>query len=153
MRHKKLRDNKDCLNCGQEVEARFCSHCGQENLELHDSVFRLILHYIQDMFSYDNRLWHTLKNLVLKPGRVAREYMDGKRRQNLEPIRFYVFASSVFFLLLFFAVGPASLDIAGDPDKNYAKRIFHLKQEKEYRKGTADTSLVNQLTQSLQAEK
>ncbi len=149
MRHKKLRDIKTCLNCGHMVEERFCTNCGQENLELQDSVWKLVGHYLQDMFSYDNRIWHTLKYLLLKPGRVAREYMDGKRKQNLEPIRFYVFASSAFFLLLFFAVGSSSLNISNTADNNYSKRLFHLKQEKEFLKGTADTAIVNQLTQSL----
>ena len=149
MRHKKLRESKTCLNCGQQVEERFCTHCGQENLELQDSVWKLIGHYLQDMFSYDNRIWHTLKYLLLKPGHVAREYMDGKRKQNLEPIRFYIFASSVFFLLLFISVGSSSLNISQTKSNAYSKRLFHLNQEKEYLKGTADTALVNQLTQSL----
>ena len=149
MSHKKLREDKTCLNCGHLVEERFCTHCGQENLELNDSVWKLVGHYLQDMFSYDNRIWHTLKYLLLKPGRVAREYMDGKRKQNLEPIRFYVFASSVFFLLLFFTLGSSSSYTINTPESNYSKRLFHLKQEKEYRKGTPDTAIVNQLTQSL----
>lgn len=153
MRHSKLRVDKTCLNCGYLVEERFCTHCGQENLELQDSVWKLMGHYLQDMFSYDNRIWHTLKYLLLKPGRVAREYMDGKRKQNLEPIRFYIFASSVFFLLLFLDFGSTSLNITNTLDKNYSKRLFHLKQEKEFLKGTADTTLVNQLTQSLKEKK
>ena len=149
MRHKKLRDDKTCLNCGHQVEERFCTQCGQENLELQDSVWKLGGHFLQDMFNYDNRIWHTLKYLLLKPGRVAREYMDGKRKQNLEPIRFYIFASSVFFLLLFFDFGSSSLNITNAPENNYSKRLFYLKQEKEYLKGTADTAIVNQLSQSL----
>ncbi len=153
MRHSKLRVDKTCLNCGYLVEERFCTHCGQENLELQDSVWKLMGHYLQDMFSYDNRIWHTLKYLLLKPGRVAREYMDGKRKQNLEPIRFYIFASSVFFLLLFFDFGSSSFNITNAPENNYSKRLFHLKQEKEFLKGTADTTLVNQLTQSLKEKK
>lgn len=152
MSHKKLRDNKTCLNCGNLVEERFCTHCGQENLELNDSVWSLVTHYIQDLFHYDNGLWHTLKFLLLKPGQVAREYMDGKRKQNLEPIRFYIFASTVFFLLLFLVVPTTSLNISNRPESNYTKRLFHLKQEKEYLKGTADTAIVNQLTQSLKAK-
>ena len=149
MSHKKLRSQNNCLNCGHQVAERFCSHCGQENLELQDSTFHLIINYIQDIFNYDNRLWHTLKNLLLRPGRVAREYMDGKRRQNLEPIRFYLFASSIFFLLLFFTVGSASINMSNSAATNYSKRLFHLKQEKEFRHGTADTTLVNQLMMPL----
>src|SRR6188508_1592278 len=102
MSHNKLRQEKNCLNCGHIVEERFCSHCGQENLEIQDSAFHLIIHYIQDLFHYDGKFWHTLKTLMLKPGQVAVEYMEGKRTRNLKPVQFYVFASTVFFLLLFY---------------------------------------------------
>jgi len=75
--------------------------------------------------------------------------MDGKRRQNLEPIRFYLFASSIFFLLFFFEVGSVSINMSKSSATNYSKRLYHLKQEKKFREGTADTSLINQLMQPL----
>ena len=33
MSHGKVREDKTCLNCGHQVEERFCPHCGQENIE------------------------------------------------------------------------------------------------------------------------
>ncbi len=149
MSHKKLRQEKNCLNCGNTVEDRFCTHCGQENQEIQDSASHLIIHYIQDLFHYDGRFWHTLKNLLLKPGLVAKEYMDGKRRRNLEPIRFYVFASTVFFFMLFYMVGSEKWNIT-NPTSNYSKRLYNLEQEKEFVKGTSDTTYVNLLSKSLQ---
>jgi hypothetical protein len=150
MNYKKLRTEKNCLNCGHEVEERFCSQCGQENLELKDSAIHLVLHYVQDLFHYDGKLWHTLKTLVKQPGQVPKEYMEGKRQSHLEPIRFYVFASSVFFLIFFFVLGSDLVINDVTPETNYPKRLFHLKQEKEFRKGNADTAVVNQLISSLQ---
>lgn len=149
MSHKPLRTDKQCLNCGHEVQERYCSHCGQENLELNDSVTHLVIHYVQDMFNYDNKLWHTLKNLVTKPGLVAAEYMQGKRQSNLQPIRFYVFTSSVFFLAFFFAVGDGVLNSEVSPAENYPKRLYHLEREKSFLAGTPDTMYVVPLINSL----
>ncbi len=152
MSHKKLREEKNCLNCGQNVEERFCTHCGQENLQIQDSAFHLIIHYIQDMFHYDGKFWHTLKMLILKPGLVAKEYMEGKRSQNLEPLRFYVFASTVFFLLLFYMVSNANWQTNIAPQFNYNKRLYNLDQEKKYLEGSPDTAYVVLLRKNLRVK-
>lgn len=150
MSHQKHREEKNCLNCGHAVEDRYCSHCGQENLVIHDSAFHLVVHYFQDLFHYDGRFWHTLRNLIRKPGLVALEYIEGKRRQNIEPIKLYVFASSVFFLLLFLQVG--SLDISEEsPDEDpIIERLSRLQQEMEAAKGSPDTIHVQRLLASIQ---
>ena len=151
MSHKKLRTETNCLNCGHEVRERYCPHCSQENLEWKDSAWTMVVDYIKDSFNYDSRLWHTLRTLVVRPGQVAVEYLSGKRRQNLEPIRFYIFASSAFFLLLYLEVG--SLNFSSDQDKlSDSRRLYHLKREKEMLQGTPDTMYVNQLIQGLQSK-
>ncbi|HUR31003.1 MAG TPA: DUF3667 domain-containing protein [Saprospiraceae bacterium] len=145
MSHHKIRHEKNCLNCGLPVEERYCTHCGQENVEIQHSAFHLILHYIQDLFHYDGKVWHTLKNLLLKPGLVASEYMEGKRMRNLEPVRFYVFSSTVFFLLLFLMVNSEKWNPSVAPELNYTRRIYNLNQEKKFIKGSDDTVYVNLL--------
>lgn len=150
MNHKKLRTEKQCLNCGLEVEERFCTHCGQENLELNDSTIHLIIHYIQDLFHYDGKLWHTMKSLVTRPGLVANEYLEGKRQQYLEPIRFYVFASTVFFLTFFLYVAGETITNSETKATNYTKRLYNLEQEKTFLEGTADTVNANALISSVQ---
>lgn len=150
MSHNKLRDDQNCLNCGHIVEERYCSRCGQENIQWKDSAFHLIMHYVKDLFHYDGKLWNTLKSLVRRPGLVAQEYMEGKRQSHLEPIRFYVFASTVFFLVFFLVIGSDLLKSEVTPKSNYSKRLFHLKQEKEFLTGHPDTAVVNQLITSLQ---
>lgn len=150
MSHKKLRQEKNCLNCGHAVEDRFCTHCGQENLELKDTAIHLMLHYIQDLFHYDGKLWHTMKSLVTRPGLVAKEYLEGKRQRYLEPIRFYVFASTVFFLTFFLYLGDDTVINAETPETNYSKRLYNLNQEKTFVLGTADTVHANALIHTVQ---
>ncbi|WP_431211247.1 DUF3667 domain-containing protein [Puia sp. P3] len=83
------------------MEERYCSHCGQENTEPKESIGHLIGHFIEDVTHFDSKLFTTLKDLVLRPGFLTREYVAGRRVQYLNPIRMYIFISAVFFLVLF----------------------------------------------------
>lgn len=130
--HSHLRREKQCLNCGHQVEARFCSYCGQENIEPHDSLWHLITHYFQDLVHYDNRFWHTFQNLFTRPGFIAKEYLEGKRVRNLKPIQLYVFASTVFFIVFSF-VNHANYK-TGTEISDFSKRLYNLEREKEYLK-------------------
>ena len=101
MSHLKERIEKNCLNCGAEVAGRFCQQCGQENVEVKESFFQLLVHFIEDLTHFDGKLWKTLKLLLFKPGSLTKYYMEGKRATYLHPIRMYLFVSAVFFLFMF----------------------------------------------------
>ncbi|SFE66820.1 Protein of unknown function [Chitinophaga sp. CF118] len=97
---KHLRIDKTCLNCGNTVEERFCTHCGQENLELKESFGHLFRHFFEDLTHYDSKLFTTMKDLLFKPGFLTKEYLAGRRSKYLHPIRMYVFISFLYFLAL-----------------------------------------------------
>ena len=96
-----LRKDKTCLNCGAIVEERYCPHCGQENTEPKDSFRHLLGHFLADVTHYDSQLFTTIKDLIIKPGFLTREYNAGRRASYLDPIRMYIFISAVFFLVTF----------------------------------------------------
>lgn len=96
-----LRHDKTCLNCGTIVEDRYCPHCGQENLEPKESVGHLISHFFEDLTHFDGKFFTTVKDLIMRPGFLTREYVAGRRMTYLNPIRMYIFISAMFFLALF----------------------------------------------------
>ena len=100
-----LRKEKNCLNCGSEIADRFCAHCGQENIEPKETVGYLVSHFFADISHYDSKFLTTIKDLLLKPGFLTKEYLAGRRTTYLNPIRMYVFISAFFFLLLFLLKG------------------------------------------------
>lgn len=100
MKHN-LRSDKTCLNCGAQVQERFCTRCGQENTEPVESFGHLASHFLQDVTHYDSKFFTSLKDLVLKPGFLTSEYNAGRRMSYLNPIRMYVFISAIFFLVVF----------------------------------------------------
>jgi hypothetical protein len=101
MSHLKERSEKNCLNCGTIVAGRYCQQCGQENVEVKESFFHLLVHFIEDLTHFDGKLWKTLKLLLFKPGSLTKYYMEGKRATYLHPIRMYLFVSAIFFLVVF----------------------------------------------------
>ena len=53
-----------------------------------------------NVFSFDTRLWRSLKDLITRPGSYALDYINGYRMRYVPPLRLYVFISFLFFLLL-----------------------------------------------------
>jgi hypothetical protein len=97
--HQKLRNDTTCLNCGSEVEGRFCGNCGQENSESRQTFGHLIQHFFEDITHYEGKFWKTMKYLLFKPAFLTKEYLKGKRMSYVPPVRLYIFISFVTFFL------------------------------------------------------
>jgi hypothetical protein len=104
-----------CRNCGAEIPpvtppARYCVQCGQETA-LHPPHLGEFLHeFIGHYIAIEGALWKTLGLLVLKPGRLTREYFEGRRRRYVLPLRLYLTASFLFFVVLKLLPSVATLD-------------------------------------------
>lgn len=101
MKTQPIRADKNCLNCGTEVPERYCTHCGQENTVPHESFGHLFNHFFADVIHYDSKTLITLKYLLFRPGFLTQEYIAGKRVRYVNPIKFYIFTSFVFFFSYF----------------------------------------------------
>jgi hypothetical protein len=102
MSKKPLRNDKTCLNCNHVVAERFCPNCGQENIETRKTFHHLFIHFFEDLTHYENAFWKTLKNLLLKPASLTKEYLSGKRMSYLAPVRLYIFVSFITFFVISF---------------------------------------------------
>lgn len=91
-----------CLNCGRRFSAdyAFCPYCGQANKK-HDLSFKYVLsEFLSANFNLDSKIFVTLKLLLFSPGKLTRDYLDGKRMQYISPLRLYLFISLIYFFLL-----------------------------------------------------
>ena len=103
MSHKKnYRKDKTCLNCRHVVAQKFCPNCGQENTDVRKTFFHLFVHFFEDLTHYENAFWRTMKNLIIKPAALTKEYLSGKRLSYLAPVRLYIFISFVTFFIVSF---------------------------------------------------
>lgn len=94
-----LRDKNTCENCGNIVEVRFCSYCGQENVETKKSFHYLFTHFIEDLVHYDNGFWKAIKHLLFSPYILTIEYLKGKRKKYVAPVKLFIFMNFLCFFL------------------------------------------------------
>lgn len=134
---KHLRADNTCLNCGHIVEERFCTHCGQENLEPKELASHLFRHFFEDITHYDSKVFVTIKDLLFKPGFLTKEYLAGKRVKYLHPIRMYIFISFLFFFSMLASnhykekIEAAIGKQASDQTKNQiANNLYSMQQTK-----------------------
>lgn len=89
----------DCLNCGAPLAGNFCSNCGQK-VHLHRSISGILHDLVHGVLHLDGKLWNTLPLLVFKPGKLTREYIEGKRARHVSPMAMFLF--SVFMMFAVF---------------------------------------------------
>jgi hypothetical protein len=99
MSHKKYREEKNCLNCGSEVQGKFCQNCGQENVEQRDNFFHMVGHFISDYLHFDSKFFRSLIPLFTKPGFLTKEYWEGRRTRYIPPLRLFFFVT-IFFMVI-----------------------------------------------------
>jgi hypothetical protein len=89
-----------CKNCGAAITGKYCAACGQHSDISIPSLHKLFVEALGDLYNFDSRLWRSFGLLLFKPGRLTREYLEGRRARYVPPFRLYVVLSLVFFFLL-----------------------------------------------------
>lgn len=92
-----------CLNCGAQTRGKFCPICGQRNDDFKRSIAVLGRELTEDIFAYDSRFYRTMGALLLKPGRLTRDFSDGLRARYMPPIRLYLISTILLFIVLSFS--------------------------------------------------
>ena len=88
-----------CLNCGAPLSSPYCPSCGQKD-GLHVLTVSEFAHdALNALFSYDSKVWRTLKLLVVRPGQLTVEYTSGRRVPYLGPFQLYFWLNTICFLL------------------------------------------------------
>ena len=85
-----------CKNCGTPLEGWYCYACGQNADTHHRSILHLIWEAIEGMFHLDGRLANTLPLLFFRPGKLAKDYMEGRIVRHVPPFRTFLVALLLF---------------------------------------------------------
>jgi len=88
-----------CLNCGTPLVGPFCAECGQRDIPPYPSVRELAIDAFWELSGWDGRFATTVRALVRRPGMLTREFLEGRRARYISPLRLYLMASLVYFLL------------------------------------------------------
>lgn len=84
-----------CLNCGAEIQHQFCPHCGQKK-DVEKINWHCIVHETAHFFTHiEKGFLNTSFQLLIRPGRVIREYLEGKRKKYHKPVSFFLIWAAI----------------------------------------------------------
>ncbi len=87
-----------CLNCGTEISDQFCPHCGQKK-DVKRLTWHSLVHEVAHFFSHiEEGFIKTSVQLVYRPGRTIREYLEGKRKTYYKPAALYLVWVTIFLI-------------------------------------------------------
>ncbi len=95
-------ESPNCLNCGTRLRGQYCGSCGQRARSRLISLWELLSEAFGDLLEFDSRLWRTLIPLLIRPGQLTRDYLEGRRARYMPPFRMYLVLSVIFFVIAFF---------------------------------------------------
>ncbi|HMI55012.1 MAG TPA: DUF3667 domain-containing protein [Gemmatimonadaceae bacterium] len=88
-----------CLNCSVSLTGPFCSVCGQRDVPPYPTLRELSMDAVSEFSGWDGRLAKTLRELIRRPGMLTQEFLEGRRVRYISPLRLYLMASLIYFLL------------------------------------------------------
>ena len=98
--HKKRRKVEICHNCHTilSLENNFCPHCGQENHDLKVPIGHLAFEVFEGFTHFDTKFYNTMQAIFTSPGKITKDFLEGRRGRYVPPVRLYFLIAFVFFL-------------------------------------------------------
>jgi Protein of unknown function (DUF3667) len=158
--HKKRRKVEICHNCHTvlSVETNFCPHCGQENHDLKVPLGHLAFEVFEGFTHFDTKFYNTMKAIFLSPGKITKDFLEGRRGRYVPPVRLYFLVAFVFFLALDKMIDNAvdskdnflagilegwsnkTIEVEGTAKMNLQKEVDNAKEELNDLKNSDDTT-------------
>ncbi|HEV2804346.1 MAG TPA: DUF3667 domain-containing protein [Chthoniobacterales bacterium] len=88
-----------CENCGAPLTGEFCAQCGQHAIDYRRSIFRVLLDAADSFLNWDTKFLHSVNQLLIHPWQLTNDFNAGRRARYVHPLRLYLIASIVFFLV------------------------------------------------------
>lgn len=97
-----------CANCGRAItgtDQKFCPACGQST-PAHRIDWHFLGHELEhSVLHMDRGVFYSLKELMLRPGHLMRDYIQGQRAKQVKPLLLLMISAAVVVLLGKFLLG------------------------------------------------
>ncbi|MDB4949175.1 MAG: hypothetical protein JWM27_1824 [Gemmatimonadetes bacterium] len=110
-----LAEGEPCANCGDRTPGNFCRRCGQARRVVHVSLREMATDFLDDQLALNSKLPVTVAWLLLRPGYLTREYLKGRIASYIRPLRLYLGASVMFFVVFSFLAQREGWGLNGHP--------------------------------------
>ncbi len=138
-------EHDSCANCHQPVIGAYCHHCGQST-HIHRSLLHMAEELLHGLFHFETKAWRTIPALIIHPGRLTRDYIEGKRTRFVSPLALYLFL--LFLMFFIFSLNSAGLDgfevkedskpMSAEQKASIQKDIAELRQKEKQLKADSE---------------
>ncbi|CAH0063216.1 Transmembrane protein [Stenotrophomonas maltophilia] len=109
-----------CENCNTALHGHYCHRCGQSAHNPLKHVGHAIEEVFESFWHLDGRIFRTLRDLWV-PGRIALNYLMGRRVGYVQPLRLFVILTLFTFFVGKLFVHVDDFSIGGGTNSVYAK--------------------------------
>jgi hypothetical protein len=121
----------NCLNCEADLHTgfKYCAKCGQK-VDIHRLSFHEVGHDVLHYLTHaDKGVLFLLGELALRPGKVAREFISGKRKKYFKPVSFFMIVAGILvFMTSYFHIAdealPKRIEMAAARESNPVKKQY-----------------------------
>lgn len=87
-----------CKNCKTDLTKDYCPNCGNPSkLKRIDGQY--ILNEIGSVLNFDKGILYTIRELILRPGKTIRQFIQEDRNRLVKPIVFIIICSLVYSII------------------------------------------------------
>lgn len=91
---------KVCKNCQTEYQGNFCPNCGQKYIDRRFNLKDSILWFFNSIFNLDHGFLYTSKELLLHPGKVIHDVLNGITVRYTHPFRLLFIWATISTLMV-----------------------------------------------------
>lgn len=88
-----------CKNCNAPIDGNYCTVCGQKSTVSKITIKETFKEIINMFFSVNAPLMITLKYAFINPGKLFREFIEGKRKKYYKPVPFFILMTVLYVLM------------------------------------------------------
>ena len=102
----------NCKNCGTELKGPYCYSCGEKLITEEDkSIKKWFNEAFSNLVQLDGKVIRSILDLIFKPGRLAQNYFEGKRKAYVKMVNLFLIANLLYFLLPTFGTFKSNLNV------------------------------------------
>jgi Protein of unknown function (DUF3667) len=118
-----------CENCEAQLSGKYCSICGQPAIDYRRSFRYVIVDVLDSFLNWDSKVFATIGWLIARPWRLTNEFLAGRRVRYLHPLRLYLLASILFFIVVNYWAKSIHFDQSKLSPQDRAEIAADLKKE------------------------
>lgn len=118
-----------CKNCQAPTSGAYCAACGQQT-HIHRITMGHLGHEVTHALTHaDKGFLLLIKELLTRPGVVAREYLAGKRKKYFNPFTFLVITSALYAFISYksgYSIAMVAPDSAASNRSPYYQEVMEV---------------------------